>query len=45
MCKAEIFKKPIEIVTYDYESKFGPSEEFQGMKVDAETTKKMLNTN
>ena len=38
MYKAETTKKLLRFVKYDYESKFGPSEELYGMKVDAETT-------
>ena len=41
MRKAEVIKKPLIFVKYDYESKFGPSEEFYDMKVDAETTNKI----
>ena len=38
MCKAETIKKLLIVVKYEYEAKFGPSEELYDIEVDVETT-------
>ena len=41
-CIAETHKRILIFVKYEYESKFGPSEELYDMKVDTQTTIKYV---